>query len=915
MKKRVFKLLIVLLLVLTTVQVIRATDSDPNHFNFDKDTGEIIGYLGTDTSLEIPSEIEGTQVTKIAEKAFLGNSSIVSILLPDGLKEIGDSAFQECTSLQTVNIPTSVQEIGQLAFYKSAITGTITIPNGITEIKNGVFRECKKLEKVNLPQSIQTIARTAFYYCSNVEIDFTQVPMLQLIGESAFMKTNATKFVSTDTLQSIGKSAFFGTGLTEIDLSQSMQLQTIPESAFGGCFSLTKAVLPNSILSIQKNAFSGDKLLGTINIPNQLQEFGYGVFINCTALKEITLPQALQKIGDRCFSACENLKLSSDLPSQLEYLGERAFSDCNQIKQLTIPSTVTHIGEGPFAGMTALESVNVDNGNQNYVSVDGVLYNKDMSLLIYFPANKIQDTVKIDSRTSTIGNSAFEVTSGIQTIHIPSNVKKIGEFAFYRSSVQNIIFENGVEEIGNSAFSDSATESARSQLKSIVLPSSLKKIGYGLFYYNKSIETVAIPNNVQALFEANGFVNMFLYSNNLKSIMFMCNDANEAINPLFLETKTQLQAKIPNENNWYRVIPFEKQVNEIRILEGKSTSLSQILTSVQKVYQGKSGQTEAIGIAIPDLYKDKNMKMIGNKNINTKIIDDELYIADGETGDVFLSTIMGDIPIVIDQKEITDIKIKQAPQKVSYIEGETFDASGMILNVSYNNGTKKDLYYDHNDFTVKDDKLKLGDYEFVIDYQGYQLKQAIRVESRFMNQVIDSLNVRVEGRFDRDAYLKVNTLTKIPFSIQKNHVLYQGYDISVVGEYTGALTIVFNVDKSYENQTAYIYHQRHDGTIEMFEKTVKNGQIKIITDELSPFVIAFYQKEDISGNQTIEKPEIHPEESGQSKDLNNQLKDSNEIVNSPVQTQTSDQIVMFPYVIALLFVTGAIFILKKKKQS
>ncbi|MDR0920732.1 MAG: leucine-rich repeat domain-containing protein, partial [Oscillospiraceae bacterium] len=102
-------------------------------------TAEITDYTGTDTELEIPAEINGYIVNSIGEDAFLGCSSLTSIIIPEGVTSIGNGAFWDCSSLCSITIPEGVTSIGNSAFmYCSSLTGA-TIPEGVISIGGSAF--------------------------------------------------------------------------------------------------------------------------------------------------------------------------------------------------------------------------------------------------------------------------------------------------------------------------------------------------------------------------------------------------------------------------------------------------------------------------------------------------------------------------------------------------------------------------------------------------------------------------------------------------------------------------------------------------------------------------------------------------------------------------------------------------------
>ena len=105
----------------------------------------------------------------VSDYAFLGDESLVSVVIPDGTTSIGASAFQNCTSLTSITIPNSVTSIGSSAFSSCTSLTSITIPNGVTTIGSSAFESCTSLTSVTIPDSTKDIGSQAFGYCSSLK--------------------------------------------------------------------------------------------------------------------------------------------------------------------------------------------------------------------------------------------------------------------------------------------------------------------------------------------------------------------------------------------------------------------------------------------------------------------------------------------------------------------------------------------------------------------------------------------------------------------------------------------------------------------------------------------------------------------------------------------------------------------------
>ena len=214
-------------------------------------------------------------------------------------------------------------------------------------------------------------------------------------------------------------------------------------------------------------------------------------------------------------------------------IGEGAFEGCRSLTSITIPNSVTSIGESSFEGCDNLESINVDTENAYYTSVDGVLYNKDVSILLVCPGGKTSVTipnsvtsigvsafydcdklaaVTIPNSVTSIGVSAFYDCDKLAAITIPNSVTSIGDYTFYKcSSLTTVTIGNSVTSIGERAFYEC------DKLTTVTIPNSVTSIGNGAFADCSSLTTVTIPNSVTTIGD-----NAFSRCSSLESFYMQC---------------------------------------------------------------------------------------------------------------------------------------------------------------------------------------------------------------------------------------------------------------------------------------------------------------------------------------------------------------------------------------------------------
>ena len=240
---------------------------------------------------------------------------------------------------------------------------------------------------------------------------------------------------------------------------------------------------------------------------------GERAFFKCSSLSSITIPNSITSIGNEAFSSCYSLT-SISIPNSVTSIGDAAFSFCSSLSSITIPNSVTSIGNNAFYSCSSLTNIEVDSDNKNFASINGVLYNKDITTLIYCPERKT--SILIPNSVTSIENRAF-YSSSLSSIVIPNNVTSIGNEAFsHCSSLSSISIPNSVTSIGNEAFSSCSSLTSISisnnvtsinerafthcsSLSSIVIPNSVTSIGEYAFYYCSSLSSIVIPNNVTSI--------------------------------------------------------------------------------------------------------------------------------------------------------------------------------------------------------------------------------------------------------------------------------------------------------------------------------------------------------------------------------------------------------------------------------
>lgn len=157
---------------LLSAQIVFSEEDDllPEGLEYEIIDGEvtITDYTGSAAELVIPSTIDGYPVTSIGNWAFYDCSSLESITIPEGVASIGHYAFHKCASLESITLPASITSIEDATFYECPSLTSVTIPDSVTSIGPSAFCGCTNLSAVSIPESVTSICESAFYECANL---------------------------------------------------------------------------------------------------------------------------------------------------------------------------------------------------------------------------------------------------------------------------------------------------------------------------------------------------------------------------------------------------------------------------------------------------------------------------------------------------------------------------------------------------------------------------------------------------------------------------------------------------------------------------------------------------------------------------------------------------------------------------
>lgn len=256
----------------------------------------IVRYTGEAVNVVIPAEIGGKAVVGIGDKAFYENRTLESVVIPDGVTEIGAQAFFGCERLsgliipESVTIPDGVLSIGEEAFFGCTQLKEAVLPDSVASIENFAFMWCDHLETVVFPNRAVEMGRNVFsgniidaehpdpcpWICKMREED----PLVIVNGNLLDAMECDGEIVVPDGVLSICPSAFSELGLnmrpTGVRLPEG--IIRIPAALFQGCRRLESVTIPESVTEIGENAFSDCKSLVRLVLPDGLEKMGGSIF-------------------------------------------------------------------------------------------------------------------------------------------------------------------------------------------------------------------------------------------------------------------------------------------------------------------------------------------------------------------------------------------------------------------------------------------------------------------------------------------------------------------------------------------------------------------------------------------------------------------------------------------------------------
>lgn len=295
--------------------------------------------------------------------SFSDCTNLKELIIENGGESLGMSSdtFDNCP-LETVHLGRNLTYSDESPFYGMKTLTRLTIGNGVNNIANETFEECTGLKELIFDYS--NPEETLFLGNNGISGCFSDCPLetLYLDRRIDFEKppfsghSSPIEVTIGNHITEIRDRTFYNCNQL-LHFTIGNKVERIGISAFEGCGRLYELTMPSSVTTIDKSAFKRCESFESLTIPNSVASIGNSAFSECYNLKSIIIPNSITSIEAETFNLCKSLE-SVTIPNSVTSIGESAFNGCANLKSIIIPERITSIGESAFSGCTGLTEIN-----------------------------------------------------------------------------------------------------------------------------------------------------------------------------------------------------------------------------------------------------------------------------------------------------------------------------------------------------------------------------------------------------------------------------------------------------------------------------------------------------------------------------------------------------------------------------
>ena len=488
----------------------------------------VTGYGGSSTRVVIPGTFDGKAVVEIEESSFYYSETVKELILCEGIKKVGDRAFESTQALEYVSIPSTVEELGKDAFANGkALTNVYYNAKNCKAFytdEEAFLHDDRKWGReavafhITVGKDVESLPDRFTYGACPSSVTFEEGSVLKTIGARAFSGIrNTGSLVLPDTVKTIGDYAL-SSAFTEIILPSG--LEVLGGYVFANCGNLQEIVIPETVGAVGTTLFENVPEVLVKLEAKEINEYwnskwnstGNIVILDCknnnvatdgneyvvldkslysvingeatyvrptSTATEIVVPESISYGGNTydvatiAENAFRGRKITLiTLPDSLTELPAYCFYNCTSLTTAVLGKGVTTLGNNAFSGCTAL--VSVENTENITTLGSSVFYGCKNLQSISFP--------KVD----VVSDSAFMNCIALTDITLSPTLKTIGSDAFWGCGITEMEFPETLTKIGDYAFRDS-------KLTSALLPDSVQEVGSSVFYC-APVKEARIPN-------------------------------------------------------------------------------------------------------------------------------------------------------------------------------------------------------------------------------------------------------------------------------------------------------------------------------------------------------------------------------------------------------------------------------------
>ena len=399
----------------------------------------------------------GYIVKEIAADAFANQLALTSISLPSTVEKINAPFCAGCTLLNAISVDSAnpwFTAFGGMLFDADKETlvacpptlESVTLPSTMTAIGADAFTGCFRLKSLAIPAGVDTIGDRAFAGCAKLKSITFEGDAPAEVGADIFGDAAAPDviYISRDrdgwpeppaawqgvpTAYTTGGQVSGVTSATSGNVTWYYHVVDGKAELYNnGQSCIGAGVSETSTWDSENAVWVGD---GSLVIPSSLggypvSSIGSNAFVNCSALAAVTIPQSITEIGAYAFRDCSGLTALS-IPESVRKIGRHPFAG-SSMTALALPTSLRELDGNPLAGCETFLTVSIDSDNSYYAVSDGLLYDKDVALLVGCPARK--EGATIAASATAIGEEAFSGCFRLSTLSVPDTVVELGAAAF-----------------------------------------------------------------------------------------------------------------------------------------------------------------------------------------------------------------------------------------------------------------------------------------------------------------------------------------------------------------------------------------------------------------------------------------------------------------------------------------------------